>query len=178
MGETATYTVRGEPVSLDDAIRLASEDKFQFQWWALGLVGARPEEEKKGADKGIDGRTYFFDDNTGEVRQFIFSVKGGKLKATDVRDLRGVVDRENAEIGVLISVDAPTAPMHAEAASAGFYSQSAWNEHYPRLQIITVDQLLSGAKVAAPPGRATVTFKRATRAKSESSSNAMLEWED
>src|SRR5204863_4862084 len=58
---TAKYEVVGEPVSIPDAVALAAADPYQFQWWALGLVGARPVEEKKGADKGIDGRIYFHD---------------------------------------------------------------------------------------------------------------------
>jgi len=56
------YTVLGEPVSVPDAEALAATDPWQFQWWALGLVGARPVEQKKGADKGIDGRLYFHDE--------------------------------------------------------------------------------------------------------------------
>ena len=95
-----TYRVIGEPVDLTGAQQLAEDDPYQFQWWALGLVGARPVDEKKGADKGIDGRLYFHDE-TGKTKQIILSVKGGHLKATDLRDLRGVLDREKAEIGVL-----------------------------------------------------------------------------
>ena len=78
------------------AAALAEQDRFQFQWWALGLVGARPTpiEQKKGADKGIDGRLFFFDDpHSGKAKLIVFSVKSGHLKATDVRDLRGVIDR-------------------------------------------------------------------------------------
>jgi hypothetical protein len=58
-GVHAKYEVIGEPVSLPDAAKLAQDDPYQFQWWALGLVGARPAEGKKGADKGVDGRIYF-----------------------------------------------------------------------------------------------------------------------
>ena len=64
-GKVATYEVIGEPVSLPDAVKLAQEDPYQFQWWTLGLVGARPVEQKKGADKGIDGRIYFHDEGAG-----------------------------------------------------------------------------------------------------------------
>jgi hypothetical protein len=105
----AKYEVIGEPVSLPDAAKLAADDPYQFQWWALGLVGARPVEQKKGADKGIDGRIYFHVGD-GKTRQIIFSVKAGKLHATHVRDLVGVLDREKAEMGVLISLDEATAP--------------------------------------------------------------------
>ncbi|MBL8137117.1 MAG: restriction endonuclease [Acidobacteria bacterium] len=120
----ASYRVVGEPVSQPDAEALAASDPYQFQWWALGLVGARPVEQKKGADKGIDGRIYFHE-GPGETKQIVLSVKAGKLHAPYVRDLRGVVDREKAVIGVLLCLDEPTKAMRTEAASAGFYT-SPW----------------------------------------------------
>lgn len=156
------YEVIGEPVSLPDATSLAASDPYQFQWWALGLVGARPVEQKKGADQGIDGRIYFHE-GPGKTKQIILSVKAGKLHAPYVRDLRGVVEREKAEIGVLISLEEPTAPMRKEAASAGFYT-SPWGKH-PRIQIITVEDLLTGKTINRPPAQASVTFKRAPKAK-------------
>ncbi|MCK4790711.1 MAG: hypothetical protein KAV87_43650, partial [Desulfobacteraceae bacterium] len=61
-GNKVNYEVIGEPTALSDAKALAEQDPYQFQWWALGLVGARPVEQKKGADKGIDGRLYFHDE--------------------------------------------------------------------------------------------------------------------
>lgn len=158
-----TYEVVGEPVSQPDAAALAASDPYQFQWWALGLVGARPAEGKKGADKGIDGRVYFHDSATGKTKQIVISVKAGKLHAPYVRDLRGVMEREHAEMGVLLSMGQPTAKMRTEAASAGFY-ESPWGKH-PRLQILTVGELLDGKKLDAPPPRQTnVTFKRAPKA--------------
>jgi DNA modification methylase len=164
-----TYRVIGEPVSVPDAERLAAEDPYQFQWWALGLVGARPTEGKKGADKGVDGRLFFHDDKAGETKQVIFSVKAGGLKPEYVRELRGVVDREQAAIGVLISFQEPTKPMRAEAASAGFYSSAppsaaaSWGGH-PRLQLRTVAELLAGKGIDYPPTKADSTFKKAPRA--------------
>ena len=101
------YEVIGEPVSLPDAAKLAADDPYQFQWWALGLVGARPVEETKGADKGIDGRIYFHIGD-GKTRQIILSVKAGHVTVSHVRDLRGVLDREKADMGVLISLEEPT----------------------------------------------------------------------
>jgi SAM-dependent methyltransferase len=90
-GNRVQYKVVGEPVSLPDAKALAEYDPYQFQWWALGLVGARPIEEKKGADRGIDGRLYFHDEadsKKGRTKQIILSVKSGKVSVKDVRDLR------------------------------------------------------------------------------------------
>lgn len=156
-----TFTVTGEPVELPDAEQLAQEDPHQFQIWALGKVGARPTELKKGADRGIDGRLYFHDTPGGDAKLIVISVKGGeRISSPHVRDLRGVVEREGAAIGALLTLHAPTRDMVKEAASAGFYT-SAWGKH-PRLQILTIEQLLTGAGIDYPPARQTnVTFKPA-----------------
>jgi len=163
----AAYEVLGEPVSRPDAEALAASDPYQFQWWALGLVGARPVEQKKGADKGIDGRIYFHE-GPGETKQIILSA--GKLHAPYVRDLRGVVEREKAVIGVLLTLDEPTKAMRTEAASAGFYT-SPWGKH-PRLQILTVEDLLTGKGIDRPPAQASATFKRAPKAKGPAGAKA------
>jgi DNA modification methylase len=160
-----TYTVIGEPTTVPDAARLAEEDPYQFQWWALGLVGARPVEQKKGADKGIDGRLYFRVSDNEPPRQVIFSVKAGQnVHVAMVHELRGVVEREKAEIGVLITMRDPTAPMRSDAASAGLYL-SPWG-HHPRLQILTVAELLAGKKVDMPQVQGgNVTFEKAPKAR-------------
>jgi hypothetical protein len=159
-----TYEVIGEPTSVPDARMLAEQDPYQFQWWALGLVGARPVEQKKGADKGIDGRLYFHDDpNTRKTKQIIFSVKSGKTNVAHVRDLCHVVDREQAEMGVLISMHANTKQMRAEAADEGFY-ESPWGKH-PKIQLLTVSELLKGVRIDMPPAQGVnVTFKKAPKA--------------
>jgi DNA modification methylase len=161
----AQFEVIGEPVSLPDAQELAKNDPYQFQWWALGLVGARPVDHKKGADRGIDGRHYFHDDEGGKTKQIILSVKSGGVSVKDVRDLRGVVEREQAEIGVLITLEEPTRPMISEAASAGFY-KTPYGDH-PRLQILTVEKLLEGQRIDYPPehARVNVTFRKAPKAR-------------
>jgi hypothetical protein len=172
------YRVIGEPTDLGGAEQLAQEDPYQFQWWALGLVGARPAEGKKGADQGIDGRIYFHDEGTtGPTKQIILSVKAGKTGPAHVRDLRGVVDREKAAIGVLLTMQQPTHPMRAEAASAGTYD-SPWGGSYPRIQILTVGELLGDppATIKAPPlGHLGATFKRAPKAAPEGPEALKLE---
>jgi len=163
-GEAARYEVIGEPVSVEDARELAEADPYQFQWWALGLVGARPAEGKKGADKGIDGRLYFHDEgDSGATKQVIFSVKAGSVTAAHVRDLRGVVEREKAEIGVLISMAEPSKQMRSEAAGAGFYD-SKWGTRHGRLQLLTIGELLGGKGIDMPPSRDQRTFKKAPKA--------------
>lgn len=164
-GDEVKYQIVGEPTTVEDAAELAKAAPYQFQAWALGLVGARPAGGiKKGADKGIDGRLYFHD-GSDEDRHIVFSVKAGKLHADYVRDLRGVLAREGADLAALLSFDEPTKPMRAEAASAGFY-ESAWNQQkYPRLQLYTVGDLLGGKGIEYP--RLTAgdrTYKQAPRA--------------
>jgi site-specific DNA-methyltransferase (adenine-specific) len=165
-GDQVDYRVIGEPVSLPDAQTLAEQDPYQFQWWALGLVGARPVEQKRGSDKGIDGRLYFHDEASGKTKQVILSVKAGHTNVAHVRDLRGVIEREKADIGVLIVMQEPTSPMRAETAGAGFYHSPGWNRNYPKLQILTVAELLAGKGIDMPPLRqVNATFKKAPRAK-------------
>ena len=163
-GDEVAFRVIGEPVSLPDATALAAQDPFQFQVWALGKVGARPADPKKGADRGIDGQLLFHDEAArgGETKSIIFSVKAGHVAPTHVRDLAGVLSREGAQIGVLISMREPTAQMRREAASAGFYDSPFGTKH-PRLQLITIADLLEGKRVSYPPTRANVTFKDARR---------------
>jgi DNA methylase/NACHT-associated inactive Restriction Endonuclease 1 len=164
-GETIAqeYQVIGEPVSMPDAMELAKEDPYQFQWWALGLVGARRTEQRKGSDQGIDGRLYFHDEGeNGKTKQIILSVKSGHVGVKDVRDLRGVIEREKAEIGVLLSLEDATKPMETEGASAGFY-KSPWGNH-PRLQILKIAELLDGKGIDYPHPAPNVTFKRAPKA--------------
>jgi DNA modification methylase len=158
----AQYQVIGEPTTVEDAKVLAETDPYQFQWWALGLVGARGAQQKKGADQGIDGRLYFhLGDN--KTRQLIISVKAGKVQASHVRDLVGVVGREKAEIGVLLSFEEPTRPMREEAASAGFF-ESPWGKH-ARIQLLTVGELLEGKGIDYPrTSGSNVTLKAAPRA--------------
>jgi site-specific DNA-methyltransferase (adenine-specific) len=164
-GESVQFKVVGEPVSVPDAAALAASEPYQFQWWALGLVGARPVEGKKGADKGIDGKIVFQSDVAGKFESVILSVKAGHVTANHVRDLRGVVEREKAAIGVLISMEDPTKPMQTEAVTAGFYESKMWNKKYPKIQLLTVAELLAGKQIDMPPVRQVgATFKKAPKA--------------
>ena len=169
-----TFTVTGEPVSLRGAAELARSDPYQFQFWALGMVGARPVEEKRGADQGIDGQLLFHEGRTAaDTKQVVISVKAGRTGPAHVRDLRGVVDRENAVIGVLISMQKPTQKMREEAASAGFY-ESPWAKH-PRLQLLTIEELLQGGRIDYPSTPGTnVTYKRAPRKEKQTAEQLRL----
>jgi len=156
-----SFNVHGTPQDLDGARDLAQRDKYQFQWWAVSLIDAQPYGgKKKGADGGIDGLIYFRSDAKTTERAIV-SVKGGGVSVPMVRDLKGVLDREKAPIGVFLTLEPPTRPMEKEAAASGFYTLG--DRQYPRLQIITIEQALAGMKPAIPLVDAGAAFKRAAR---------------
>jgi len=155
------YEVIGEPISVSGAKALAKQDRFQFQWWALGLVGARPVDQKKGADKGIDGRLFFRETEKGTVKETIISVKSGHVGVKDIRDLRGVIEREKAEIGVLITLEEPTKPMVKEAVNAGFYVPKGYETKYQRIQILTIEDIFNGYKIESPRTENSFKIKQA-----------------
>src|SRR6266436_4218128 len=137
------FKVVGEPTDVGGAHKLAQDDRYQFQWWALSLIRAKPlggqegsREGKKGSDKGIDGVIAFIDDNTGKAKRVLVQVKSGHVKSGDIRDLKGTVQREQAAIGVFITLEEPTRDMVTEAASASFYHSPGWNRDYPKIQIL------------------------------------------
>jgi site-specific DNA-methyltransferase (adenine-specific) len=162
-----TYEVVGEPTNLPDAQQLADTEPYQFQCWALGLVGARKEGAiKKGADRGIDGKLIFEDDTKKSgANTVIIAVKGGNTGPAHVRDLLGVVESEKAAIGVLITMHETTKPMRTAAAAAGFYHSPWGRKQHPKIQILTIEELLGGAAIDMPPHQTNVTFKKARRQK-------------
>ena len=163
------FDVIGEPQDIGAARQLAKDDRYQFQWWALSLIRAKPlggqegtRAGKKGRDKGIDGVITFIDDSSGKPKQALVQVKSGQVKPGDIRDLKGTVAREKAQIGIFITLEAPSKDMTTEAATAGFYQSPGWGKDYPQIQILTIEELLHGAEVKLPP--TNVTFKQAPRA--------------
>ncbi len=169
------FDVIGEPATVDGARELArdsaNEGRYQFEWWALSLVRAKPvggsagsRRGKKGADQGIDGVINFFDeDDKGKKKpqKVVAQVKSGVVKSGDIRDLKGAVEREGAAIGVFITLEHPTGAMIKEALSAGWYESPAWGKKYRRLQILTIGDLFEGAGVDMPPQHGT--HQRASR---------------
>jgi adenine specific DNA methylase Mod len=143
--------VIGEPKDFAGACALAQQDRYQFQWWALSLVGAQPlsGERKKGADARIDGVIYFMDDHGDKAKRAVVQVKSGHASVKDIRELKSIVEL-NA-IGVFITLAAPTEPMRVEAVGAGYYHSPLWNKDYPKIQILTIEELLQGKKVDMPP---------------------------
>jgi site-specific DNA-methyltransferase (adenine-specific) len=173
------YAVVGEPVDIEGAKALANQDKMQFQQWALGLVNARPEEVKRGMDRGIDGRRTFFEGKERRPEQIIISVKGGGTSSKDVRDLNGTIKREKAAIGLFLTLKTPTREMNKEAAAAGFYTSDYSGTEHPKLQILTIEDLLQGVRPDLPPlaraGWSDTTFKKAPRSRKKKIANEKLD---
>ena len=169
------FETEGTPKDLDSARNLAERDKYQFQWWACSLVNAQPfQDKKKGADGGIDGLIYFQDDATG-AKKIVVSVKGGRnVSVAMIRDLGHVVEREKAAIGIFITLEEPTAPMETEAVSTGFYE--SFGKQYPKVQILTIEGLLSGTQRAEFPDLTAgeMNFKKAQKEKKEKQQTGMF----
>ena len=163
------YEVIGEPTTEDAATALAqdsaNEGRYQFEWWALSLVGAKPvggqagsRRGVKGSDKGIDGVINFFeqsDKGKPKARKVVVQVKSGAVKSGDIRDLKGVLEREKAAIGVFITLELPTQPMIKEALAAGYFESPFWQKPHRKLQILSIRDLLGGDGVDMPPQHGT-----------------------
>jgi site-specific DNA-methyltransferase (adenine-specific) len=144
------YKVIGEPEDLSGAIELASQNRYQFQWWALSLIDARPYgDKKKGKDTGIDGFIYFHEGKD-KIGKGIVSVKSGSVSVRDIRDLGHVIEREDAALGLLITLEAPTRDMVKEAASKGLYKSPLTRKDHPRIQILTIEQLFNKHRPDTP----------------------------
>ena len=137
--------------------RTASHDgRYQFEYWALGLVDARPgNNRRKGADAGVDGYINFFDDDSGKAKTVLVQVKSGHVQRNIIATLKGDMEREKAELGLLVTLGAADRPMEQEAASAGVYVPERFpDRQYPRVQIATIEDLLNGR---GPTSRASAS---------------------
>jgi len=165
----ADVPVVGQPTEVEGAramlVGTGLEGQYQFQWWALDLVGAQPVggAQKKGADRGIDGVISFSTGPHGEVGRALVSVKSGGVNSSQVRDLKGVLDREKAEIGLFVTLEEPSGPMHLEATTAGVYTSALSGRDYPRIQILTIRELLDEHRMPDLPLLVLPAFQQAER---------------
>ena len=158
------YRVTGEPQDVGSAQALFDQDPYQFQFWAVSLLEAQPrDQQKRGPDGGIDGMFYFIDGPKRTPQKVVIQVKGGGTEAKDVRDLKGVLDREKAAIGLLITLQEPTRNMRQEEASGGFYRSEIWQGNYPKIQIRTINQLLDNHGFELPPRQSAYQAARRVR---------------
>lgn len=168
------YKLHGVPADIAGARQFFADDdqtKKEFEKWAVSLIGAQPwRAGKKGADGGIDGILPF-----GTVEKAIVSVKGGKDRQRNhIDQLKAVVDREKAAIGVFLTLEEPTKPMLAEAAGAGQYQAEGLDRPVPKIQIITIEDAmrLRDRAVQIPLRRADV-FRRAAKEEDRGAQGAL-----
>jgi site-specific DNA-methyltransferase (adenine-specific) len=165
----ANVEVIGQPTEVEGARAMLQgtglEGQYQFQWWALDLIGAQPQggSQKKGADKGIDGVVSFSTGPRGEMGRALVSVKSGSVNSSQIRDLKGVLDREKAEIGLFVTLEEPSGPMKLEATTAGVYTSALSGRDYPRIQILTIRELLEGNARPNLPVLVLPAFQQAER---------------
>ena len=114
----------------------------------FGLVNVRPaQDRKKGASSGIDGVISFLDDNSGKAKRIIGQVKSGHVNRIQIATLKGDMERESAQLGLFLTLEPPTRPMLQEAVAAGFYVPDHYpDRQYPRVQTLTIEELLAGKK--------------------------------
>lgn len=145
-----TYTLHGIPLDLDGARALFTANAFDFERWAVSLVDGQPNTKQVG-DKGIDGVIRFPTDNKGGVGRALVSVKGGAtLNPGMVRDLVGTVEQQGADMGVFICLTEPTKGMREVENASGTYAGAADERTFPKVQIVTIAQLLAGRRPKMP----------------------------
>ena len=153
------FVETGIPRSVEDAKEL-SKKPFQFESWAVSLIGAQPFKSTGGGDTGIDG-LLFFKDYKEQHRRIIVEVKSGAYHPKDIRALKQVMDREGAPLGVLIALQEPTKGMVAEVADFGYWKLPGGQAEYPVLQIFTIKDYFTGKRLFLPD--TTGTLKEAKR---------------
>ncbi len=157
-----SFDIIGVPQDLAGAQTLAEADEYEFQKWALAMIDATPYKGgKKGGDGGVDGYVYFKPD--GKITEkAIVSVKGGQsLTPAMVKDLIVTVDQEKAKMGIFLTLAPPTKGMVTQAAAAGFYKTEY--DQFPKIQIVTVEQLFKPGNPIQMPWQDTSAFKKAKR---------------
>jgi len=103
----------------------------------------------------VDGWLTFRESANLNLEKIVVQVKGGHVGAKDVRDLSGTIQATKSAMGVLITLAQPTQPMKEAAMEAEYYESPTWKEKYPKIQIVTVEELLSGKKPLLPQTRLT-----------------------
>lgn len=148
--------VDGIPQDMAAARALANRDddrvRKEFEKWAvLTYTNNRAViNDKKGADKGIDGVVYFAI-APGQTARMVIQVKSGGANRGTIATLHGDMEREKAELATLITMDEPTKPMIEEAKSVGVYEHSLMGRCYDRIRIVTVREMIEqGTRLDLP----------------------------
>jgi site-specific DNA-methyltransferase (adenine-specific) len=144
-------TLNGIPQDMASARALAvkQDDRVrkEFEKWAVLTYSNNRAiiNDKKGGDKGIDG-TGFFLTNKDTNAKVVFQVKSGNVGRGDISKFNNDRTREGAELGVFLTLQPPTQGMKDEANAAGLYEHILMSRNYPRIQIVTIQEILEQNK--------------------------------
>ncbi|WP_194786708.1 DNA methyltransferase [Mycobacteroides abscessus] len=152
----------GVPKDIEGATALAhrkdDRTRKEFEKWAILRYTNNQARinEKKGADGGVDGMAYFVidADNNGKV---ILQAKSGGVQRKDIAALNSDRQREDAELAVLITLQEPTKPMLTEANGIGIYKHPHFDLESRRIQVVTIEEILEGKRLALPSLRQDMT---------------------
>ena len=150
-GVLENITLNGIPKDMKsaEALALKSDDRTrkEFEKWAVLTYSNNRAtiNQKKGADKGIDGIAYFRSEKD-DPEKIILQVKSGKVKSGDIRDLQGTMTRENATLGIFITLQKPTKDMIKEAKEAGIYKSQYMSAPVDTIRIVTVQEIIEEQK--------------------------------
>lgn len=143
--------LNGIPRNVEEANALSACQSKEFEKWAIltfsnnrAIIG-----HKKGKDKSIDGIVYFLVEN-GEQQKIILQVNSGDVNSDDIKELDDKMKREQAAIAILITLREASWEMLKEAIACGIYHHRASRCNYPRLQIVTIREMLEEAKRLDP----------------------------
>ena len=162
--------ISGIPKDLESARALAhkKDDRLrkEFEKWAILTYTDNQGKinEKKGSDKGIDGIAYIIGGTA------LFSVKSGNVSVKDIRDFQAVMEREQASAGVFITLQPPTKPMQHEAATSGHVEDIPGlrlPKKISKLQIVTIQELLDGARMNLPLAESVVKSAKQHKGKNK-----------
>jgi hypothetical protein len=164
--ELGAVEIVGKPTEVAGARGMVQtpEGRYQFQWFALTLIGATPVGgvEQKGADKGIDG-VIGFTNAAKEPESILVSVKSGHVNPSMVQALLGTVQQNNAAMGIFLTLEEPTKAMRGVAAEAGVYHSDWDDKNYPRLQILSLADLLERSNQPDLPPAVRDPYMKAQR---------------
>jgi DNA modification methylase len=144
-----TYEILGMPQDISGAQALFQRSPSEFERWCLMLVDGQSIDTHIG-DSGIDGVVRVPIDSKGNSHRVLVQVKSGSVSPMNVRDLIGTVESQKAAMGLLISMSKPSHTMLEIANQSGTYSYPVDGVTYPRIQVVTVDQLLQGVRPKLP----------------------------
>lgn len=157
--------VSGMPKDLASAKELAkntADGRFVFQNWITEVMLGGVRNPKRTGDGGYDGYITFIKEDNSKGFALI-EVKSGKVTVKNIREFIQVVDKQNADIGVFVCFkETVTKEMLREAKLQGHYNKERFLDKFPKLQILTVEDLMDGQEIKMPTLELT-TFKKATK---------------